>query len=484
MSAENETSRNARDSLNLKLTEPIVSTAQPWDDDVLDRQQLGTRLTSLIRTQSSPFTISIHGNWGTGKTFLLKRWQKDLEHERFKAIYFNAWEDDFCSDPLLAILGQMAGYFKESRLNTLTKSVIDVAIPLLRQNLLGVLHKSTGLTLDIDQTKQKSLVDEYIEQRATKDEVKQHLSRLSQAVVNETAHPLIFIIDELDRCRPTFAIELLERVKHIFDVQNIVFVFGINRDQLCVSLQSEYGHIDADTYLRRFFDIEFTLPDVDTEVYCKHVMDKFALNSFFSSLSNEANARVHVEEFKVLHESLPRIWARLGLSLRDIDYCVGSIAMVAKSLELRHYMFPVVLGVLIPLKLKNPELYRRFIQRRGPASEVIDYLDESFASQRFDDSRSISIDYVEASLYFAENANSFSTSGAPTSISQLELRAKALNLDAPEYLSKRLQKADPSRIQNILGIIRGLEGRLWPPPDDVIGYLVRLIDLHQSFIRR
>ena len=224
MSAENETSRNARDSLNLKLTEPIVSTAQPWDDDVLDRQQLGTRLTSLIRTQSSPFTISIHGNWGTGKTFLLKRWQKDLEHERFKAIYFNAWEDDFCSDPLLAILGQMAGYFRESRLNTLTKSVIDVAIPLLRQNLLGVLNKSTGLTLDIDQTKQKSLVDEYIEQRATKDEVKQHLSRLSQAVVNETAHPLIFIIDELDRCRPTFAIELLERVKHIFDVQNIVFV--------------------------------------------------------------------------------------------------------------------------------------------------------------------------------------------------------------------------------------------------------------------
>ena len=260
--------------------------------------------------------------------------------------------------------------------------------------------------------------------------------------------------------------------------------FGINRDQLCVSLQSEYGHIDADTYLRRFFAIEFTLPDVDTEVYCKHVMDKFALNSFFSSLSNEANARVHVEEFKVLHESLPRIWARLGLSLRDIDYCVGSIAMVAKSLELRHYMFPVVLGVLIPLKLKNPELYRRFIQRRGPASEVIDYLDESFASQGFYDSRSISIDYVEASLYFAENSNSSSTSGVATSISQLGLRAEGLNLEAPEYLSKRLREADQSRIQKVLGIIRGLESQHWPRPTDIIGYLVRLIDLHQSFTRR
>ena len=71
----------------------------------------------------------------------------------------------------------------------------------------------------------------------------------------------MFIIDELDRCRPTFAIELLERVKHIFDVPNIVFVFGINRAELVKSLESIYGEIDAGTYLRRFFDMEFVLPE-------------------------------------------------------------------------------------------------------------------------------------------------------------------------------------------------------------------------------
>ena len=484
MTEATETSLNARESLKLKLPEADVSPEQPWTDDVLDRKELAARLTNLIRTQSAPFTISIHGNWGSGKTFLLKRWQKDLEHEDFKAIYFNAWEDDFCNDPLLAILGQLADYFKESALDTFANKVIEIAIPLLQENLLGVLNKTTGLTSKLPDPKEKTLVEEYLEQRATKDELKLHLSRLAESVVAETEHPLVFIIDELDRCRPTFAIELLERVKHIFDIENIVFIFGINRDQLCVSLDSEYGHIDADTYLRRFFDIEFTLPDVDTALYSRHVMDKFGLNVYFTALSSEANSRVPSEEFGALFNSFPRIWGHLGLSLRDIDYCVGSIALVTKNLDQGHYMHPLVLGVLIPLKLLKPNLYRRFIQRKALASEVIDYFENIISSQRFDDFETRSIDYIEAFLYFAENPHASQTLATPTAISQLTLLVKGEDLTAPEHLSKRLRNADPSRIQDILDLIRAEEDRLWNYSNDILGYCAKLIDLHQSLVRR
>ena len=92
------------------------------------------------------------------------------------------------------------------------------------------------------------LLEEYLYQRASKDKLKKHLQDLAGEVVKETGHPLVFIIDELDRCRPTFAIELLERVKHIFDIPNMVFAFGINRDELCKSLSSIYGDIDVDVY--------------------------------------------------------------------------------------------------------------------------------------------------------------------------------------------------------------------------------------------
>ena len=78
---------------------------------------------------------------------------------------------------------------------------------------------------------------------------------------------MVFIIDELDRCRPTFAIELLERVKHIFDVPNIVFVFGINREELTKSLRSVYGEIEAEEYLRRFFDMELRLCRIRTPMH-------------------------------------------------------------------------------------------------------------------------------------------------------------------------------------------------------------------------
>ena len=484
MSGENETSLNIQESLSLKIPKPDVSPAQPWADDVLDRQQLGVRLTKLIRTQSAPFTISIHGNWGTGKTFLLKRWQKDLEHENFKAIYFNAWEDDFCNDPLLAILGQLSHYFKKSTLEAFADNVIEIAIPLLQENLLGVLNKTTGLTLQLPDAKEKTLVEEYLAQRATKDKLKQHLSDLSNAVIEETERPLVFIIDELDRCRPTFAIELLERVKHIFDIQNMVFIFGINRDQLCVSLDSEYGHIDTDTYLRRFFDIELNLPEVDIEVYCKHVIDKFGLNEFFSSMSTEANSRVHIDEFRFAYDSFPLIWARLGLSLRDIDYCVGTIAMLGKSLELRHFMYPLVFGMLIPLKIKNPELYRRFIQKKCLASEVINYLDSDLSSQTFNDIENTRFDYMEGYLYLAENSNSFSNSAIPTATSQLELLANGADMTAPNYLSERLKKADQARIQSVLSMIQAEENRLWNYSNNIIGSCAKLIDLHQSLVRR
>ena len=88
---------------------------------MLDRKEIADRLTSIIRGQEAPFVISLDGRWGTGKTFLLKRWQQDLENQGWQAIYYNAWEDDFAGDPLLSITGQLSEHLEKTTLFGLTE---------------------------------------------------------------------------------------------------------------------------------------------------------------------------------------------------------------------------------------------------------------------------------------------------------------------------------------------------------------------------
>src|SRR6185312_12002549 len=96
---------------------------------------------------------------------------------------------------------------------------------------------------------------------------------------------IVFIIDELDRCRPNYAVEVLEQIKHFFSVKGIVFVLSIDKVQLGNAVRGFYGsdRINADEYLRRFIDLEYTMPEPDTKVFCEYLYDYFEFRSFFGT---------------------------------------------------------------------------------------------------------------------------------------------------------------------------------------------------------
>ena len=474
-----EIAEDNRASINLKLPLATVSLCEPWNDDVLNRSQLAESLTNLVKTQTDPFTISIHGHWGTGKTFLLQRWQRDLQTLGLQALYFNAWEDDFCDDPLLAILGQLSEYFEESRLNRLGSIAIGAAVVLLRQTAQTLLKSTTGLSLEIPKNESSTLLEQYLDQRKSKDQLKQHLTTLAEAVRAKTGYPLVFIIDELDRCRPTFAIELLEKVKHICDVQNMVFVFGINRGELSKSLCSIYGEIDAAVYLRRFFDIEFSIPEADAAAFCRYVMDRFGLPKIFSTFISAANSRVHSDEYRVLSDIVPLVWSRFGLSLRDIENCVASIAFVARNLSSGYRVHPAILVLLIPIRLKNRELYERFVQHQCFASEIIDYSESLLSSEQWTSGDRRAFDWIEAYLYFIEEHSVGGSLRSSTATAQLRLLGEGEQATNPEYLSERLKTADRERASGLLSTIEGL-GNLYWGGGDIVQYVASLVDLHQG----
>ena len=339
--------------------------------------------------------------------------------------------------------------------------------------------------------------------RATKDELRRLLQDLSQSVVDATGHPLVFIIDELDRCRPTFAVELLERVKHIFDVPNMVFVFGINRDELCSSLQSIYGEIDAGVYLRRFFDLEFTLPEADSQVFCKHLFEKFELEDFFGRYSTSANARQHREDYQQFLTRIPELWSYFGLSLRDVDYCVRLISVACSNLRPHAAMYPWLLGLLIVLKFSNLNLYRKLVKGECFASEVMNYVYSLIPQDDGYSNIARTLALIEGYLYVIE-VDGRRTAMVRSQFLDLLNEKKSLDeLSQPELLSERIRRAFELKEKGAFNrgdislyskvpeerIIASLLETITDAQNSGISgnsleYLVEMIDFHQEMLRR
>ena len=463
----------------LKVVEPEVNVDNPWCDDLLDRETMAKRLSGVTDDQEAPFVISLDGRWGTGKSFLLKRWRQALENQEFQAIYFNAWEDDFCDDPLLAIMGQLSEHFNEGKLKEMSLKIAEIALGLLTKPLIGEAIK-------FEDVKSRGILHNYHAQRKTKVEVKRQLAELAAEVQAESGKPLVFIIDELDRCRPTFAIELLERVKHIFDVPNIVFVFGINRDQLTKSLCSVYGDIDADEYLRRFFDMSFLLPNADPAKFCAFLAQKHGLDSFFSKLNNSQGTMLHAGEFGEMSEILPTVIGCMGLSFRDINQCVSLIALLGRNLEQGRSTFPEVLSLLVAVKISNPALYRRIVYGSARGAELVNYLNERIVSTGAEppDSRSQKrhlLNMVEAAMYEADDGRI-----AEQQLMRLKANEKP---NQPEYLAVSTARldmgnsADAFTLDHLLEVV-GHYRNYRSNYRGSVPHLAELLDLYSGTLRR
>ncbi len=365
----------------IEKNKPIeIPKGNIFQNDKLNREKPIEGLSYLIKSTTDGFTICINGQWGSGKTTFLRLWQRYLEERmNIKSIYFNAWENDFASDPLVALLGEINLFIKEyfpnqkgnlDKLKNLGKNVLKSSLPFIIKTLIQYFVK-----IDADKIKEvievlaentvENLIEEYEGEKNIIEEFRETLGEILNEIDSK---PLVIFIDELDRCRPLYAIETLERIKHVFEMEGLIFVLALDKKQLAESIKSQYGNIDAENYLKRFIDLEFDLPNniENTRNFINYLMKKYKIPNILISKRIRYDIRTLMD--------LIVYWCNLlGFSIRDIEQSFMDIYLLLSMLpdgKIGEIMPAVVFFVLFRRKRYN--LFVSFLNQEKSAEMIIE----------------------------------------------------------------------------------------------------------------
>ena len=237
--------------------------------DVLNRNEFIEKLFDLIKVITETkkgCSFAIDGKWGSGKSFVLEKLQKKLEMEqseetgfdKYFVVYYDCWKYDFYDEPIISIITSIMNAIedKEKVLSEETKKKI---INTLKTIAFEVVKNKYGINIEkmIESVNSTSELAQSYDKYYNFLEVLKSVRREIQMITEN--RPMVIIVDELDRCLPTYAIQVLERLHHIFeDLDNIILIIAMDKSQMAESLKTIYGtSLNVDMYMRKF--ISFTL---------------------------------------------------------------------------------------------------------------------------------------------------------------------------------------------------------------------------------
>ena len=379
--------------------------------DVLERQLKGKQLSSLVETISDSMVIAVDGPWGTGKSFFLKCWVGAHKNENpgtTETIYFDAFKHDYFDDPLVAITSVVLEHIKDTddlktrpakrikamavaaSKSPLTKAALKTMLKVGTLGATEIVEAASDVAIKTMSDELSGAIDDYWKHQESRRKAMDgfRAALLDWTLVDpDNPRKLVIAVDELDRCRPDFALALLETIKHFFDVPNVHFVLGVNLEELSKSVKMLYGSDASSQYLQKFITLTMRLPDVASPArqnekinleYLKHKGGQVNLSTQFVGDLSSIIDRPSVDR---------------RLALRDINrilFLAKILEITIPNLDRRKFGWKLVLFCALIMKVVDPPLYHSLIDGRAGVGEVRDFFDlkEMYSgeeNERYDD---------------------------------------------------------------------------------------------------
>lgn len=346
----------------------IINEGNPFLNDKLSREPHIKALTKIIEAYHEGAVIALNGAWGSGKTTFVKMWERHLKNNDFNVVYYNAWEDDLNYEPLISMLRNL----KSNSGKQLFKKVLKTGVKILTNSIFGAMTEMSshcsgfiGKGINSGIKKIENLCLEALEKKDDTSSIMKEFKSCLEKYINkvyENGKPLVYFIDELDRCNPHFAVKVLERMKHLFDIPNIIFVLAVDKQQLSYSINGYFGSdmINSQEYLRRFIDIYYDLPEPASHDYCEYLFDYHGFDNLIHNDDDENDEfvdclfalEVLIKLNKVTLRQLEKIFLAVRFAYLDRD--CKSIVLDFDGYE---KYIASVLFVMAYIKICNPTLY-------------------------------------------------------------------------------------------------------------------------------
>lgn len=341
------------------------------EKDIFQRKEFGEKLYNLLENVDDELVLAIDAPWGEGKTTFVQMWRGLLNDKGVKSIYFDAYKNDFLEDPFLAIIGEIQSLLADENSGKIKDEFKNKAISALkvfgRVSLRVSIKAATAGVLDETVLEGAGtgkevadIADKFVAERLESIDSDKKIIDGFKIALEEAAiklggeKKLVFIVDELDRCKPSFALHLLEKVKHVLSVPGVVFVLVLNREQMEQIIKSNYGAgIDSATYLQKFIHVWAGLPksadeyNSDTKKYirnCLSRMDYSIENSF---------QQTAIQDYDELAEFY-------NMSLREIERSLSNFAIIHNifdgDLNSEYMALSIYLSIV---KVRYPSAYKK-----------------------------------------------------------------------------------------------------------------------------